>query len=78
MRMLVRKLSSCIFFNLCGLARWLRGFAAQSREQKQPEHEIQADHQFDPGNTEKGRALCLLRKIRGQYTYFLSLRVAGK
>jgi hypothetical protein len=41
MRMLVRMVSSCMLFNLCGLVRWSRGFAAQSLQQKKSEYEIQ-------------------------------------
>jgi hypothetical protein len=49
-----------MFLNLRRLVRWLPDFAAQSLEQEKPEHEILAEHQFDPGNTRQGRALRML------------------
>jgi hypothetical protein len=65
-------MSSCIFYNLCGLLRWLPDFAAQSLEQEKPEHEIQADHQFVPGRTWKGCSLRMLGRQsgRGRSLYF--------
>jgi hypothetical protein len=61
-----------MFLNLRRLVRWLPGFAAQSLEQEKPEHEILAEHQFDPGNTRQGCALRMLGRQsgRGRSLYF--------